>query len=144
MTETGPGARPPCDVLVVDDEPVVRDAVRLVLESEGYSVETASDARSAIEHPAAATCRAVLCDLMLPDRPGTEVVAALRARRPDLPIVLTTGLITPENIAGAMEAAEGGLLLKPFDDTELLAAIRGALELRPARSGKARQEEVET
>jgi len=138
MSESKPAGTAPCDVFVVDDEPIVREAVRRVLEAEGMRVETAPDARSAIEHPAAASCRVLLCDLMLPDLPGTEVMKALRARRPQLPIVLTTGLITAENIAGAMEAADGGLLLKPFDDTELIEAIRSALELRPARTGDAR------
>ena len=138
---SSPGVRGGCDLLVVDDEPIVRDAVRRVLEAEGYSVATACDARSALAHPAASTCRALLCDLMLPDRPGTEVVAALAAARPNLPIVLTTGLVTSENIAGAMEAAKGRLLLKPFDDTELLAAIREALGARVVSDRAASQEE---
>ena len=80
-----------CDVLVIDDEPVVRAAVRRVLEANGLRVATAEDAASGLGHPALATCRLVLCDLMLPDRSGTEVLSRACRRRPDLPVVMITG-----------------------------------------------------
>jgi len=54
------------DVLVIDDEPVVRDSIRLVLTAAGLTVATAADARSGLAHPAAAGCRLVLCDLIDP------------------------------------------------------------------------------
>ena len=131
-----------CDVLVVDDEPVVLSAARRVLEAAGLSVTTAADARSALAHPSSATCRVLLCDLMLPDRPGTEVMAALRARRPNLPVVLTTGLINAETLDHALEGSGASLLLKPFDESELLAAVLGALEpLRAPNAARSPWEE---
>jgi len=128
----GPESGQDCDVLVVDDEPIVREACRRVLESEGLRVALAQDARSALAHPAARTCRVLLCDLMLPDRPGIEIASTLKALRPGLQVVLTTGLITPENLAGTADTAYRGLLLKPFDESELLEAIRNALEAHAA------------
>jgi two-component system, NtrC family, response regulator PilR len=115
------------DVLVVDDEAVVRDGVTRVLASEGLRVAGAGDGRSALKHPALGSCRLVLCDLMLPDLTGLEVLKALRAEHPGLAVVLITGYATAENVARALEAGATGFLPKPFDETELWAAVRHAL-----------------
>ena len=115
------------DVLVVDDEAVVRDGVGRVLSSEGLRVATTADGRSALAHPALASCRLVLCDLMLPDLPGIAVLESLRSARPELPVVLITGFATAENMARALEAGATGFLPKPFDEAELWAAVRHAL-----------------
>jgi DNA-binding NtrC family response regulator len=116
------------DVLVVDDERVVRDAVRLVLGAEGWNVGQASDAESGLAHPALATCRLVLCDMMLPGQDGLEVVREMRRRRPEVPIVLITGYATAENAARAIDAGATAFLAKPFDDLELLNQVRPVLE----------------
>jgi DNA-binding NtrC family response regulator len=115
------------DVLVIDDEPVVRDAVRRVLESEGLRVASAGDAAAGLAHDAVRECRLVLCDIMLPDRSGHEVLAALRDRRPDLPVVLITGYATPDHAARAREAGAADFLAKPFEADELLDMVRRAL-----------------
>jgi DNA-binding NtrC family response regulator len=124
------------DVLVVDDEPVVRDGIRRVLESEGLRVATASDAESGVSHPAAGVCRVVMCDLMLPDHSGIQVLRSLRAARPRLPVVMITGYATSENHELALEAGATDFLAKPFEESELLAVVRRALEATmPHREG---------
>ena len=117
----------PWDVLVVDDEPVVRDAIGRVLEEEGLAVARVADVDSALAHPALATCRLVLCDVMLPGRSGIEAVPALRERRPDLPIVLITGFATVGIADRAMAGGATAFLAKPFDETELLDLVRRVL-----------------
>ncbi len=116
-----------CDVLVIDDEPVVRAGIRRVLEASGLRVETADDADSGIGHPAVADCRLVICDLMLPDRSGAEVLHELVGRRPDLPVILITGYATPDLAVRAREAGAAAFLAKPFEARELLACVRRAL-----------------
>jgi DNA-binding response OmpR family regulator len=116
-----------CDVLVVDDEPVVRDAIRLVLEQEGFSVACVAEAEAALDHPALATCRLVICDIMLPGRSGLEVVPVLRRRRPELPILIVTGRATSDLAAQTLEAGATAFLAKPFDDTELMTLVRRVL-----------------
>jgi len=124
------------DVLVIDDEPVVRDSVQRVLAEEGFRVATVRDAASALAHPALATCRLVLCELMLPDRSGTDVLSALHTRRPDLPVVVITGYATGENAERAKAAGAMECLPKPFEVSELLAAVHRALQDREgAREG---------
>jgi DNA-binding NtrC family response regulator len=119
-----------CDVLVIDDEPAVRGAVLRVLEANGLRVATAGDAASGLAHPALAVCRLVLCDLMLPDRSGTEVVAEIARRRPGLPVMVITGYATAEHAASARMAG-ADFLAKPFEAGELMDAVRRALARRP-------------
>jgi DNA-binding NtrC family response regulator len=116
------------DVLVVDDEEVIRGAVRLILGSEGWTVGEAADAASGLAHPALETCRLVLCDMMLPGASGLDVVREMRRRRPGMPIILITGYATAENATRAIDAGATAFLAKPFDDTELLNQVRPVLE----------------
>jgi DNA-binding NtrC family response regulator len=115
------------DVLVVDDEEVVRQAVARVLSEEGLTVAGAADASSALRHPALGACRLVLCDLMLPDQSGIALVRELRARRAGLPVVCITGYATPEIVAQAVAAGAAAFLPKPFDGDELLSVVRRVL-----------------
>jgi DNA-binding response OmpR family regulator len=116
-----------CDILVVDDEPVVADAIRLVLGDAGLEVVAAPDAETALAHPALGLCRLVICDLMLPGLSGLDALRAIRARRPGLPIVMTTGYATPEQEELLLAAGAAAFLPKPFDDAELLALVRRVL-----------------
>ena len=116
-----------CDVLVVDDEPVVADAIRLVLGDAGLEVAAVPDAETALAHPALELCRLVICDLMLPGLSGLDALRAIRARRPGLPIVMTTGYATPEQEDLLLAAGATAFLPKPFDDSELLTLVRRAL-----------------
>jgi two-component system, NtrC family, nitrogen regulation response regulator NtrX len=126
------------DVLVIDDEPVVREAVRRVLEKDGLRVAGAEDGASGLAHPAARTCRLVLCDLVLPDTPGMEVLRSLHAERPDLPIVMITGFATPDHALRARDAGAIDFLAKPFEAGELLEVVRRVLGVRTAaRKGEA-------
>ena len=119
------------DVLVIDDEPVVRDAIRLVLGEEGLRVAGADSAEGAVAHPALARCRLVICDLMLPGQSGLEALRAIRAARPSVPIVMITGYATSANADRVLEAGATAFLAKPFDDSELLSLVRQVLTVSP-------------
>jgi DNA-binding NtrC family response regulator len=116
------------DVLVVDDEEVVRSAVQRILGSEGWRVAGAADAAGALAHEALPSCRLVLCDLMLPGANGFDLVREIRRRRPDVPLVLITGYATAETAAGAIEAGASAFLAKPFDSNELINQARPVLD----------------
>jgi DNA-binding NtrC family response regulator len=121
-----------CDVLVVDDEPIVSDVIRLVLGDAGFVVASAPDAETALAHPALDDCRLVICDLMLPGLSGLDALRAMRARRPELPVVMSTGYATPEQEELAFAAGAAAFLPKPFDDSELLTLVRRVLSQSPA------------
>ena len=119
-----------CDVLVVDDEPVVTDSVRLVLADAGFLVTSVHDAESALAHPDLDRCRLVICDLMLPGHSGLDALTAMRARRPDLPIVMITGYATPSQEDTILAAGATAFLPKPFDESELLTLVQHVLSAK--------------
>ena len=114
-------------MLVVDDEPVVADAIRLVLGHEGFSVTAVADAESALAHAVLDRCQLVICDLMLPGLSGLDALREMRARRPGLPIVIITGYATPAQEESVLAAGATAFLPKPFDDSELLTLMRRVL-----------------
>lgn len=126
-----------CDVLVIDDEPVVREGVRRVLEAGGLRVATADDATSGLRHPALAICRLVLCDVMLPDRSGIDVLHELARARPGLPVVLITGYATPDLAERAQEAGAAAFLAKPFEASELMECVLRTLAVRAPQEERA-------
>jgi CheY-like chemotaxis protein len=127
-----------CHVLVVDDEPVVVDVIRLVLGHAGFQVTAVPDAETALAHPALAGCHLVLCDLMLPGLSGLDALRTMLARRPGLPIVMTTGYATPEQEELVLTAGATAFLPKPFDDSELLTLVRRVLS-QDAAAGEERK-----
>ena len=127
-----------CDILVVDDEPVVSDAIRLVLGHAGFEVTAVPDVETALAHPALDGCRLVICDLMLPGLSGFDALHAMRQRRPELPIVMTTGYATPEQEELVLAAGATAFLPKPFDDSELLTLVRRVLS-RASAAGEERK-----
>lgn len=78
-------------VLVVDDEDLVRDVVARMVEDLGYAALTAADGATALELVEQAPVDVVLVDLTMPRMSGADVIVALRARRPSLPVILCTG-----------------------------------------------------
>jgi two-component system C4-dicarboxylate transport response regulator DctD len=118
------------DLLVVDDEPVVRSALARVLEAEGWRTACVGSGAEALAHEALAGCRLVICDLMLPGLPGLELMRAIRSRRPGLPILAITGYATDEVAARSANAGATMFLAKPFDHDELLEKVRHVLEQR--------------
>jgi CheY-like chemotaxis protein len=97
-------------VLVVDDEDLVRDVVARMIEDLGYRVVSARDGASAIERLDSASIDAVLVDMSMPGMSGAEVIDAVRARRPGLPVILCSGY--DRDGRGPIEA--DAFLPKPF------------------------------
>ena len=106
-------------VLVIDDEDMVRDVVARMIEDLGYSAVTAADGMTGLEVVQQRTVDAVLVDLTMPRMNGVDVIAALRARRPELPIVLCTGY--DRDRKGPVEA--NAYLPKPFRIEALEATL---------------------
>lgn len=111
-----------------DDEPL-RDLVKRTLVSAGYEVLTASDGQEAIDLMTATPVDAVVSDISMPRLTGIELLRAIRARDPDVPVVLCTG--TP-HVDSAIEAVKLGALqylTKPVDLEELKRALGRAVRL---------------
>jgi signal transduction histidine kinase/ActR/RegA family two-component response regulator len=125
----GPQAR--ARVLVIDDEPLVLDVIRRVLQHD-HDVETESEPRRALQRLLGADrdrFALILCDLMMPDLSGAELVARLRAGAPD--VVARVAFMTGGAVSPGAEAALGRAahptLEKPFEPGELLAFVNRLL-----------------
>jgi DNA-binding response OmpR family regulator len=111
-------------VLVVDDDPDILDALAEILEVEGYEVQRARNGREALQRLEQGLPDLVLLDLMMPVMDGWEFARSLApGARP--PIIV---LSADRNVSvKAKEIGALGWLAKPFELTELLAAVRGAV-----------------
>jgi DNA-binding NtrC family response regulator len=117
-------------VLVVDDEEVIRDILATLLEREGWQVTTASNGTRALTAFEAEPHDVVLLDLMLPDRPGLEVLAEIRRRDPDAVVVIVTAYSSIEGAIEAMRLGAFHYIPKPFQNEEVLLTVEKGAETR--------------
>lgn len=117
-------------ILVVDDEDYVRRLIETVLSNGGYACESAANAAQARERLVAGTFSLVLCDVTMPGESGIEFVRSIHAERPDLAIVMVTGVDDPELARTAVELGAYGYVVKPFKSSTLLIDVMNALHRR--------------
>ena len=113
-------------VLVVDDEPQILRALETNLRGAGYDVDTAATAEAALATAAMRPPDAVILDLVLPDRSGTEVCRELRKWSSAPVLVLSVVGDEPEKVS-ALDAGADDYIQKPFGIEELLARLRAVL-----------------
>ena len=113
-------------ILVVDDEPQIRRALRTSLEAHGYQVRTASNGTEAIEVAAEAAPDLVFLDLGLPDLDGTRVIERVRSFS-DVPVIVISVRDRQTDKVEALDAGADDYVTKPFAMEELLARLRAAL-----------------
>jgi DNA-binding NtrC family response regulator len=114
-------------ILVVDDEPLIRWAVREGLESAGYAVIEAGTAREALASLTTLTPIAVaLLDVRLPDSDDLGLLRRVRREVPACRVIMMTAHGTPELLAEAMSAGAFGTISKPFDMTRIVGLVRAA------------------
>jgi two-component system, cell cycle sensor histidine kinase and response regulator CckA len=118
-----PTTAPPCRVLVIDDEPLVRSHVRRLLTQHGFTVEVAPDGSTGLEAIRRSRPDVVLLDMMLPDLDGVDVVRRLRASGLTVPVVLCSGDLDAARERGLDPEQVQGMLQKPFDSSQLLEVI---------------------
>jgi DNA-binding response OmpR family regulator len=123
---------PEARVLVVDDEPMVREVLSRYLERDGFEVESAADGELALEAFEARRPDLVLLDLMLPRVDGFEVFRRIRARAPSPVIMITARGDVTDRIVG-LETGADDYISKPFSPAEVVARVRAVLR-RGARS----------
>ena len=117
-------------VLVVDDDDAILDMVQDLLTDAGFTVRTAPSAEEALASARELDYDAVLTDIQMPGKDGLELLAELRALRPDTPVVLMTAFGSVRSAVAAMRAGALDFVTKPFDSEELLVALERAFERR--------------
>jgi two-component system response regulator MprA len=127
-------------VLVIDDEPAVGEAMRRVLEREGFTVTVASGGPDGVRAFESAPADVVITDIIMPKTHGIDVIRAIRSRQATTRIIAMSGggnfgplayepeaITTSAYLAAAKQAGADEVLTKPFDKNDLVAAIRRLL-----------------
>jgi two-component system NtrC family response regulator len=115
-------------ILIVDDEPSVGDALRMVLESSGYEVVLVTKGLEGIDQARTRHFGFSIVDLYLTDVSGFQVIADLRDLQPQIPILLITAHGSPQVFEEAKRLGAVGALAKPFHPAEILEFIDSHLQ----------------
>ena len=116
-------------VLLIEDQPDVARAYRVILSSRGYRVEHVSNARAALDH-SLGDIDLILSDIGLPDLDGRELIGRLLARR-RIPAIALSGYGTEQDIQASLDAGFTAHLTKPTEMKALLAAVATVLGAGP-------------
>lgn len=116
-------------IYVVDDEPTVRDALRLLFQSVGMKVVEFDNARAVLAGADGLEAGCLITDLRMPLMSGIDLVKALRERGCRLPVVVISGHGDVKLAVRALKAGANDFVEKPFNDQDLLDAVNSALNL---------------
>ena len=122
-------------ILVVDDEPAVRDALARALRLDGYEVELAANGSEALLRLAASAPAAIVLDVLMPAVDGLEVCRRLRAAGDRTPVLMLTARDAVADRVAGLDAGADDYLVKPFALEELFARLRALLRRTGAGSG---------
>ena len=116
-------------ILVVENDPALRLLTTQLLELEGFAVSQAENGRLALEAIAADPPDLVLCDLLMPELSGFEVLRELtrNPKSPAIPLVFLTASAMPSDRENCLKDGAAGFIIKPFQHAELLETIRNLL-----------------
>jgi two-component system, OmpR family, response regulator len=125
-------------VLVVDDEPNIRDLVEVALRFHGFEVTTAATGEEALTRARDDRPRLIVLDVMLPDLDGFEVCRRLRGRGDETPVIFLTARDTPTDTVTGLTLGGDDYVTKPFSVDALVARVRAVLR----RSGREAADEI--
>src|SRR5437773_3655165 len=120
-------------ILIIDDEPTLRDLLGQALRERGYAVSAAEDGRSAVEQVRNARFDVALCDLRMPGIDGLETLRQIKAINPDIEIIIITAHGTMESALESLRQGAFDFLVKPVVLQDLFFSINKALERRDLR-----------
>ncbi|MCI6574681.1 MAG: response regulator transcription factor [Actinomycetaceae bacterium] len=118
---------PEARLLVVDDEPNIRELLSVSLRFAGFTVEAAADGRQALKIEDMFNADLVILDIMLPDMDGFEVLRHLREHEPDLPVLFLTAKDDVHDKIQGLTIGADDYITKPFSLEELIARVRAIL-----------------
>jgi DNA-binding NtrC family response regulator len=117
-------------ILVIDDEAEIRESLETLLVFEGYEVDTAPDGTRGLAALESKPYDLVLLDLMMPDRPGLDVLADLRRRDAETPVAVITAYGSVENAVSAIKLGANDFITKPWNNDKLLLEIDQTISRR--------------
>jgi two-component system response regulator VicR len=115
-------------ILIVDDEPLIRDALAFKLTKDGYDVDTAEDGEKAIQKIEGEEYQIIISDVMMPFISGFELVKILKERGTDAPVLMLTSLNSETAVLKAFDLGADDFMTKPFSPNELSVRIKKLLK----------------
>ena len=125
-------------MLIVDDERSLLEFLHLLFEEQGYSVDCASSVTAARARLGDADWDVVLCDILMPDGNGLELLREIRAATPSTAVIMMTAYTSTKSAIEAMKEGALNYISKPFDVEELKVVVAGAMERRDIESENVR------
>jgi DNA-binding response OmpR family regulator len=116
-------------ILLVEDEPGIVDFVRRGFEADGFEVQAATDGVEGERRALSESYDAIVLDLALPGRDGLEVLASIRAVKPEVPVIVLTARGEVEDRVAGLDTGAVDYLVKPFSLVELRARVRAQLRV---------------
>jgi DNA-binding NtrC family response regulator len=118
------------EILLMEDETSLAKGLKMILEKDGYHVDTAFTGQGAMEAMRRKGFDLMVADLRLPDMDGMDVIREVREKRPETKVIVITGYPTVSSAVDAMKLGVSDYLPKPFWDDEFKAAVEKALKGR--------------
>lgn len=112
------------NILVVEDERNLADAICHILEQEGYNAEAAYDGKAGLAYAESGLYDAAILDVMLPGMDGFSIVKTLRQEQSDLPVMMLTARTSTQDKVEGLDCGADDYMTKPFEAPELLARVR--------------------
>jgi len=110
-------------ILIVDDEPIVLDSCKRILEAEGHAVTVVTSAGKALEAISTDRFALILMDIKMPGRDGLSLMGEVKEKWPEIPVIVMSGYATTETMIQVSEAEAAHFIAKPFTPDELTAAV---------------------
>ena len=114
-------------VLVIDDEEIILSLFKETLEEQGHTVVTADTSAKGLAYVLQQDFDLILLDLKMSGTDGAELLREMRGVKDRLPVVIITGYPDSEMMERAMKQGPLGIMLKPFDDSEIIKVVNGFL-----------------
>jgi DNA-binding NtrC family response regulator len=121
-------------LLIIDDEPSIRESLEVLLTLEGFDVTLAIDGKQGLDILSRAEFDLLLLDLALPGESGIDLLPRITAMHPQLPVIMITAFGTVNNVVDAIRAGAENFVQKPWDNEKLLADIRSAIARHKAEA----------
>jgi DNA-binding NtrC family response regulator len=122
-------------ILVIDDEPVVLNSCRKVLEEDGFDVYLVPSADEALKAMKKEGFDLLLVDVKMPKHDGMYLMEKIKEQWPNIPIIVMSGYYTTETIKEAFKMGAANFIAKPFEPDELVKTVRQIIE-KEERHGK--------
>lgn len=120
-------------ILIIEDEKLLTDSIKVLLERKGFQVECAYDGKTGEEYAELGIYDLLILDVMMPELNGCQVAQQVRAKRCSTPILMLTARSDLEDRIAGLNAGADYYLTKPFDTRELLACINALLRRQGAQ-----------